>query len=116
MEEKITTEAIMPYGKMKEYLSEWYYEPQFSLSAKAGEYDSNKIFHILKENYTGEVVFVWEADMYERFGEDTMVSTAGIVGDELRGLIEQCYELDKRLEADMAAEAAPAVANSQKGE
>ena len=116
MEEKITTEAIMPYGKMKEYLSEWYCEPQFSLSAKAGEYDTNKIFHILKENYTGEVVFVWEADMCERFGEDTMVSTAGIVGDELRGLIEQCYALDMRLEADLAAEKSLEISATQKGQ
>lgn len=114
MEEQITTEAVMPYGKIKEYLSEWYYEPQFSLSAKAGAYDSNKIFHILRENYTGEVVFVWEADMTEKFDENTMVSTAGIVGDELRGLIEQCYALDIQLGSNEAE--SQNVAKAQKGE
>ena len=116
MEEQITTEAIMPYGKIKEYLSEWYYEPQFSVSVQPGEYDSGKIFHVVKENYSGDIVFVWQTGMAERFDENTMVSTSGIVGDELRGLIEQCYDLDKQLEAGLNEAETEQQVPAQKGE
>lgn len=116
MEEKITTEAVMPYKKMKEYLSEWYYEPQFSVSVKPAEYDSSKIFHVVTENYSGEVVFVWQTEMAEMFNDETMVSSTGIVGDELRGLIEQCFDLDKQLEADLNKDENQNLTISQKGE
>ena len=109
-----STQAIeMPYSKMKEYLSEWYYEAEFSTVERPAAYDSMKVFHILKENNTGEEVFVWMSDLGEPFVEDTVVSTMGIVGDELRGLIEQCYVLDMQMKADAQN---TAVQNNQKGE
>jgi hypothetical protein len=72
-----------------------------------------KVFHILKENNTGEEVFVWMTDVGASFSEETLVSTSGIVGDELRGLIEQCYNLDMQIKVNNQT---PSVQNSQKGE
>lgn len=95
-------DAYMPFGKLKEYLSEWYYEPEFSITeTPCREGDNCFVCHSLKENKTGEVVFVWSQDLAVRFDEKTMVSTSGVVGEELRGLIAQCYYLDRQLEESL---------------
>ena len=94
--------AEMSFGKMKEYLTEWYYEPEFSVvQTPCREGDNVFVCHSLKENKTGEVVFVWSQEMGIAFDEKTMVSTSGVVGEELRGLIAQCYYLDKQLEESL---------------
>ena len=113
MEHNESSAINMSYSKIKEYLGEWYYDAHFSTIEKPAGYDTAKKFCILKEEQTGEEVFVWMTDIGEPLTEETIVSTAGIVGDELRGLIEQCYHLDAQIKAN---ESTNANQSKQKGE
>lgn len=113
MEHNESSAIDMSFSQIKDYLGEWYYDAHFSTIEKPAGYDTAKKFCILREERTGEEVFVWMTDIGTPITEDTMVSTAGIVGDELRGLIEQCYHLDKQIKANETQNTQTAI---QKGE
>ncbi len=104
--------ANMTFGQLKKYLGEWYDSSKFGTQIKVGEYESGKVYHFLVDTSTGERIFYEFLELGADLNDNTVVSTTNILNDELRGIIEQSYSLDKQLAESLAEIQTP----SQKGE
>lgn len=85
----------MSLGEMKNYISEWF----LGINTKivAGAYDTFDRKYVITEEGSGNVIFEHTFKVQDFVTDDAMVSTSGILDDELRGLIAQCHRLDKQL-------------------
>ena len=96
MEKTNISEVNMTLGEMKNYLSEWFLN--ISSKVELGSYDTFERRVVITEPESGEILFTRSFGVDELVTNDVLVSTSGIVNDELRGLIEQCHRLDKQIE------------------
>ena len=108
-----TNNAInMTLGEMKRYLSEWFLGTNFKIVA--GEYDTFNRQVVITEENSDLVLFARDFDVKELITDESIVSTDCIKNDELRGLVEQCYRLDKQLEEIEKEKASKASTANQK--
>ena len=92
----MTKEQKLTIAGLKNYLNEWFLGTMSLAMLIDGNSDS---FHyIIIETTNNEVIYQTTYKQNEYKGDDqTICSTAGIVDDELRGLVEQCIALDKQM-------------------
>lgn len=95
--EKTNNSAVnMTLGEMKNYLSEWFLGTNFKIVA--GAYDTFDRKVVISEEGSGDLIFEHTFTVKDFVTDDAIVSTSSIINEELRGLVEQCYRLDKQLE------------------
>lgn len=91
-------EVKMPLSEMKRYIGEWIFGDLQS-SIEVGGYDSFEKIFKLRSEHDGELCFSQKFGFNEVVDDSTLVSTNGVVDEELRGLIVQCFSLDEQLNA-----------------
>lgn len=94
--EKRFTEQTLELSKLKTYIGEWFLD--ISSSIEPGKYDSYERIYKIYDTSSSELVYTHTFGGAEMVDESAMVSTSGIINEELRGLVEQCITLDKQLE------------------
>ena len=87
----------MTLGEMKNYISEWFSFPGVKMIADGNDASNRKV--VIIEEKSGKVVFEYAFTDNEPVTDETLVSTSGILNEELRGLIAQGYMLDKMIES-----------------
>ena len=86
----------MSLGEMKNYIAEWFLGTNSKIVA--GAYDTFERKVVITEEGSEKVIFEHNFTVRDFVTDDAIVSTSGILDDELRGLVAQCYRLDKQLE------------------
>ncbi|MBP3582291.1 MAG: hypothetical protein J6J33_06030 [Clostridia bacterium] len=86
----------MTLGEMKSYIAEWFLGTNSKIVA--GAYDTFDRKVVITEEGSEKVIFEHTFTVKDFVTDDAIVSTSSILNDELRGLIAQCYRLDKQLE------------------
>lgn len=90
---ELTQTKTMPLKTMREYLGEWFVGIKTSIEDVPS--NPNQQMYVIRDNYTKLIEFIHIFDK-GTFSEEMIVSTEEIIGQELRGLIEQCVELDEQ--------------------
>lgn len=89
-EQKLTISGI------RKYLDEWFAGTMSMGLLIDGRDDAFR--YVIVETTKGDVVFETIFNKFDYKGEDeTICSTAGIVNEELRGMVEKCILLDKQM-------------------
>ena len=101
----------MTLGEMKNYIAEWFLGTNSKIVA--GAYDTFERKVVITEDSSAEVVFEHNFTVKDFITDDAIVSTADILDDELRGLVAQCYRLDKQLEETMNEKKSQQTANQK---
>ncbi len=86
----------MTLGEMKGYISEWFLGTYSKIVA--GAYDTFDRKVVILEEGSDNVIFEHNFTVKDFVTDDAIVSTSSILNEELRGLVAQCYRLDKQLE------------------
>lgn len=78
---------------MEKYVCEWLADPKIEIAKVVG-HDTEEAYTI-SQGETVEYLTIFKKGECKR---DSIVTTAGVINDELRGCIEQCIDLDRQLE------------------
>ena len=89
---ELTGTRNMSLDTMKKYLAEWFIEIEDGIEEIPDSPD--KELYVIRDSHSKSLEFLHVLDK-GAFNKNMTVSTEGIVGYELRGLIEQCITLDE---------------------
>ena len=98
--EKVKEPRKLPIKEMEKYVSEWFNRCKSDASALIDTPD--EVIYRITDLSSNKVVYFHQFKAGE-YSDDAVISTDGIINEELRGLVEQCIDLDRQLEESIAA-------------
>lgn len=91
---------VLTQSEMKKYVQEWI--PNLSTMIYVSNIKTDEADLKMIDVSNGELIFSQHLKQSKISEKDKVVSTSGIIDEELRGLIEQCISLDRQLEESLA--------------